>query len=285
MVKKLSKIDKDKICSRCKETKPYRDYYAASNTIINSDGYLPICKSCLKELADSFDIETAKDLLRMIDKPFLLDIYEEKQDLVQYMIAINNKHRKNMTYKDSDFTSDNEEEFESDNSIKSKVSHTLSELRDFWGQYEKPDLYRLQDIYDNYRPTFDSSNPALRDIYKSIATVTLNSEKATNDGDHKLFTTMQKMLRDLRKEANAVGSGDEKEVNILGNTIKEIENYEPAEFFDKRRAKYSDYDGFGKYFKMIFARSDKNTFNDERNFDLEGLTSEPTPPISDGESR
>ena len=56
-----------------------RNFYKSENKL-HSDGYMPICKQCLKESCydeakDDVDIEKLKSLLRQIDRPFLPDLW------------------------------------------------------------------------------------------------------------------------------------------------------------------------------------------------------------------
>lgn len=70
-----------KTCRNCGKSKGLYAYYAATNSLTSSDGkYVDICKSCLKEMSinddGSINVEKFKNVLRLLDKPYLNFVLE-----------------------------------------------------------------------------------------------------------------------------------------------------------------------------------------------------------------
>ncbi len=101
-----------KKCNICFEKtgkeKPLSDFYN-SNSILFSDGLVPICKKCLKENVDSNDIDSIKNMLQKIDKPFVAKVWKSAEkkggDIFgNYLRMINSLPQyKSYTWSDSDF--------------------------------------------------------------------------------------------------------------------------------------------------------------------------------------
>ena len=65
-----------KLCCVCNEDRPLSQFYRSYNPL-HSDGYVPMCKECIKnacynEVTDDVDVESLKNVLRQIDRPFLV---------------------------------------------------------------------------------------------------------------------------------------------------------------------------------------------------------------------
>jgi hypothetical protein len=97
-------------CGACGNLKKSTNYYKSFNPIHKS-GYLPYCKTCLKNMClnnhEEIDVDKVKEMLRMIDRPFIYSIFEasckdEKDTIGTYIknIALNNKYD---TWSDSIF--------------------------------------------------------------------------------------------------------------------------------------------------------------------------------------
>lgn len=86
----LKKVNvKEITCTMCGATKKPIDYYQSFNPL-HATGKLPYCKSCLKNMSlnkdGSVNIDGLKNVLKMIDRPFLYDILkistEDKMDTI-----------------------------------------------------------------------------------------------------------------------------------------------------------------------------------------------------------
>lgn len=274
MVRKV-RIDNTKICSSCQESKSTgTDYYKASNTFINSDGYMCICKECLKSLAGEFmSTDDAKNILRSVDKPFLQQVYDkacEKGDVFgEYMKLVNNRSRIELTWEDSDYDIESED-------VEVNGNASISQLkREFGTDFSNEELREMDTYYSQLLNSYDSSLMKKR-LFKQIVILETRASKAMMSGSTKDFDVYNKNLTSLRKDAgiNPSQETDSRGVNTMGEIIAEMENSQPCDVFID---KYADYDGFSKYMKRTMERSLKNTMLDETDFEEEGIPI-PTPP-------
>lgn len=76
-----SAANKDKkVCCACGTAKLTRYFYRSYNPL-HQDGYLPMCKECIKnacydEINDDVDISKLKNLLRQLDRPYIEQYYK-----------------------------------------------------------------------------------------------------------------------------------------------------------------------------------------------------------------
>lgn len=122
-----------KTCASCGKTKKAMDFYMSSNPRIHIDNRVPYCKECVKILSynkdGSIDIEKFKDVLMVLDKPFLQDLFNSsisecekigsKDYIGKYMksVALNHKF---LTFKDGEVKTTSpitERDIDSDNEI------------------------------------------------------------------------------------------------------------------------------------------------------------------------
>lgn len=102
-----------KKCNGCQKDKLINDFYT-STSIMFSDGRVPLCKKCLKDMIDENDVDSVKTTLQRIDKPFIAKVWksaeESDNDTVGiYFRMINSLHQyKNASWADSDFEGENE---------------------------------------------------------------------------------------------------------------------------------------------------------------------------------
>ncbi|MBT2759860.1 hypothetical protein [Paenibacillus sp. ISL-20] len=102
-----------KACSSCKETRSTQRYFYVSYSSFNADGRIDICKICLKKNLDYNNIQTIKDVLLQINRPFIYQLWESaleewkntNKDLFGiYMKNLNLADFRELTWKDSDET-------------------------------------------------------------------------------------------------------------------------------------------------------------------------------------
>lgn len=77
--KKVKQETVKKTCCTCNELKNVRWFYRSYNPL-HSDGYFPMCKDCIKnacydESNNDVDMDKLKNLLRQLDRPFLMKYY------------------------------------------------------------------------------------------------------------------------------------------------------------------------------------------------------------------
>lgn len=101
----------DKICRACDTRVKKSDFYTSYNKF-DKDGKLSICKACLKKNIDYNDINTVKDVLLNINRPFILSIWDSAKEEADtkrsedyfgyYIKSIGMKDFKDLSWLDSD---------------------------------------------------------------------------------------------------------------------------------------------------------------------------------------
>jgi hypothetical protein len=179
-------------CGSCGLPKKQSEYYVSYNPI-HATGRIPYCKSCLKNMVvddrGNIDINKVKSTLKLIDRPFLSDIWEtsleDKMDSFGcYIKNIQMPQYRKLTWDNSkDFN-----EFKNNNNIFNENNDIVvdSKLINFWGQNWQPDEYiRLEKFYrsmvDNNKP----ETPQDEDYIKKIARLSVQIDKAIESGDSK----------------------------------------------------------------------------------------------------
>lgn len=111
------------ICVTCKENLPFSNFYSSKSELFSLTGKVPMCKKCMYEksldINGDVDLELFKEILRKVDKPFILKLWQSalneadkykltgnkrsKHAFSYYWKNINSlKQYKHFTYKDSD---------------------------------------------------------------------------------------------------------------------------------------------------------------------------------------
>lgn len=268
--KNKEKPDK-KICLKCLKPKdPERDFYQSFSKW-HTDGRVPFCKACLKENLDENDINSVREVLRMIDRPYFHEMWEKAKEsqvdtLGKYLkdLALNFKEE---TYDDSDFIK-NEVIMSSNSNLT-----TDEDLVKKWGKgFSESDYEYLENFYADYANSYATDTPVQVNLYKSIAKVHLQAEKELANGNIKAFKDLMELSSKLHNDGNikpiqSTGANDDRGLSTYGLWIREIEKEEPCEYFEKRPV-YEDFDKFKKYIDNWFVRPFKNIFNLSRDFDI-----------------
>ncbi|MDR6779355.1 MULTISPECIES: hypothetical protein [Paenibacillus] len=109
--------DSKKICISCEKSLALSYFYKSYNKF-DSDGRLSVCKNCLKNSINYDDLNTAKDILMQINRPFIHSLWissEEEAKLKNhdlfgiYMKTLGLPKYRELTWKDSDQTVSNVE--------------------------------------------------------------------------------------------------------------------------------------------------------------------------------
>lgn len=270
-----------KKCSCCnKEKELVANYYLASDDLVHSDSRIHICKACFIGKIDYDKTNTLIDMLRRIDKPFVIDLYESasnnKNPLGEYMKNIAMPQWVGKTYMDSQFDK-NLSKFIPKNSItvvgdESNIETDGAELLRKWGKFNQEDYIYLEHFYSEYRNNYATDTPVQVNLYKNIARVQLQAEKAFATNDIKQYKELMELSSKLHNDGNIkpiqnTGANDDRGLSTYGLWIKEVEKDEPCEYFENKPL-YEDYDSFKKYWEKWFIRPFKNIFNISKDFDV-----------------
>jgi hypothetical protein len=245
----------------------------------HKDGYLPICKKCLNDETEADDIQSFRNTLREIDKPFLYESWETAKNkktntLGTYLKDINLNFN-TLTYDDSE---GEQKETPINPDYKAEVLKTeskmdSSELIKRWGRgYTDSEYEYLENFYDDYANNYKTDTPAQVNLYKNIAKIHLQAEKELIEGTVKNYKDLMTLSSSLHNDGNikpiqSTGANEDKGLSAYGLWIKDVENTEPCEYF-KNKPLYEDYDKIKKYWNNWFVRPFKNIFNVSKDFDV-----------------
>ncbi len=275
-------------CTMCGKSQNESNFYLSKSDIYKATGKLPICKSCMGELYDSYYKKYGNEklalyyLCRKLDVCYNISSYNGVMNEIAngkqteawriYMTKLNSLGGKNgagNTFDDSDNISDEEKE-EILNSVQGEIPQDMIIK---WGRLPKDDLDFLESNYYQWVTRHKCETRAEEILFEEICQMQLDIKKTReNGGDtvkkvealQKLFTSAN--IRPL--EQSAINTAES--TLIMGTIISTIEKNEPCEFFDKYRKKeYSDYMGYKKYFNNWLLRPLKNLMTGSKDFEID----------------
>lgn len=164
-------------CGKLKKVGSKGAFYASNSP--KFDGYVPYCKVCIRKMMNADDLESVKETLMLIDKPFLSQIWknaeESKQDTVgAYLRVIGLRQYSDKFWKDSDLDgeesteayrqqhladSENITELETENGI-IKMSDSL--ILKFGEGFTNREYLNMEKFYIDMELTHNIDSPQLK---------------------------------------------------------------------------------------------------------------------------
>ena len=226
---------------------------------------MPICKTCIQTNTDMDNIRSVMNMLRMLDKPFIYELYLQALDsaketgkgksnnaLGHYfrMLAMPQYNDKN--WDDSVFSEDHVIANQNQKTDIEFSNEELDRLFAFWGRgFEKEDYEFLENEYSRLINSYEVDGYSMEMLLQEVAQTRLTIKKNREIGENvdKELKTLQDLLGSANlKPAQATGaSAGEQEV--YGTWIKKIENERPISEPDEE---WKDVDGIGKYMRVFF---------------------------------
>jgi hypothetical protein len=178
----------------------------------------------------------------------------------------NNSRLESFRFKDSDVLVD-----EQNNSVLSESFNEEIEedLILFWGKgFSLEDIIFLETELSNWKQTHKCDNQAELTLLKEICIKILDirTKRANKQDVSKEQDDLQKLFKTASVDpakANQASAGKSHEA--FGVWVKEIEQFRPAEWYEKQD-KYVDMDGFKPYLKNYISRPIENFLTGVRNF-------------------
>ena len=283
-------------CRRCRKTKIPADFFSAVDVTLDTNGYYSICKQCCDEIYNgAFNAEhnISKAILqtcRIINLKFdedavestklHLNTMEDKGKPSDNVIGIYKSKVASMAKKNfSDIDNNLDLTFHEVEGIVLKAEDplenhesekTTEELEHFWGkQLEYDDYVWLESEYSKWNKP---NNQNEKTILRLVVLKLFNIRKKINSGDDtsKLEDGLTKLLTAgglSPVQANAASQGKMKDT--FGSWIKDIEDYEPADWW-KDHSIYKDVDNIAEYWKIHILRPFLNFWGVQKDFDFEG---------------
>lgn len=284
MSKKLQSL----VCTCCGKDKKINNYYKSHSKLYKAIGYLPICKDCIdyfyKQYKDKYKNE--KDVIfnfcRLFDFPYNDNIlagaiqHSNKTGWKVYQSYI--KHINSFINQNDFGTCFDEGEMAvrqyliEENDLNQDIEVDL-DTQLFWGfGFEPKDYVFLESELVRWKQTHKCDNQAEITLLKEICIKILEIRKLREQG--KSVGKQQKELQDLMKTASvdpakANAASTNESMNTFGLWIKDIEENEPAEFFEDK-ALFHDFDQLKKYADQYIFRPLKNLLTGSRDFNIDG---------------
>jgi len=253
------------ICSDCGKTatKSTIDslFYVSYSKYFGNLNKTPLCKECILKHSinpdKSFSLIKFKDVLKIIDKPFLYQIYDTSiikatnkdtneidytSAFSQYMKNIVMPQYKNMTSLDSD--------------IDNEVMHSEEEENEqngmFWGfGFEQFEYNYLNNKYGEYVNMYECDTPAMEELLKQAAfeSLEIRQKREKKNDVSKNLRNLQDLLGTANIKPVQETGANATDQATFGVLIKKYENERPIPEPDEE---WKDVDGIGKYISVWF---------------------------------
>ena len=288
-IKQPKEVSGEGYCRVCQKILPASRFYEATNTVIDKNGLLSICRDHCNEIYETYysihnNIDIAIKLTcRDLDIRYSEEALKQAQSHVESLMSKGKKADKLFGYYKSKLgsTGKNNEKLESfrfkdsefENIINDQVEENIDdELVLFWGRgFDSIDDYIfLETELSNWKKTHKCDNQAEVTLLKEICIKILiirnkRAEGETVSQDVKELQELFKTASVDPAKANVASAG--KSHDAWGLFVKDIEQFRPAEWHDKQE-KYKDMDGFIPYIKNYILRPIKNFVTGNRDFQI-----------------
>lgn len=281
-------------CRKCQKHLSSNNFYEATNPILDKNGFQSICKNCCQEIYNEYFkiYGNMKDAMyntcRDLDIRFDEDVLKQCQSQIETLLSKNKKADKVFGYYKSKLGSTGKANSQIE-SLRFKDSHIEKQLHGgienitddekideklklFWGEgFTSEDYKFLEMELAEWEKTYKHDNQAHITLLREICIQTLVIRKKRKNGED--VKKDQDELQALMKTADVDPSSTSmanagKSQQAYGVWIKDIEQYRPAEWFDKQD-KYKDMDGFIPYIKNYILRPIKNFITGSRDFHVD----------------
>lgn len=273
------------LCSGLKSTT--KDYFVSWSRF--SDGYVPLCKTCLNKLWKYWLEETNEEktalyyCLSQIDTPFIKEVYEE-------VIKIKGKITLNSYISELHKRTSNKEIYENFactdvtdiSKLGTKIA-TLEEqkeendrLRKIWGIQETSEDYEfLEDTYDRYTKDIEEISVQQQDLYKDLCRDRLLLRKLSENSqqDNDMITKVQTRLNTLMKTLK-IDNFETTQKRTLSEQsfiekIKIMEQTKPMEVYATENVDYNDFTKRKHYYEELVLRPLCNTLAGHKDFNID----------------
>jgi len=285
-------------CRKCQRMLPETSFYNASDSLLDSNGKMSVCKSCCSDLYDKFYSsegtleKSVFKLCKILNVVYSEEVIEKlkkhldssisrgrtiKNPFGIYMSKVFSKLDNNilpeLTFNDT-YYSNSSEYSKNDSDMGEYEGIDIDEinmLKKKWGwKYEVEDLVFLEEQLSQWQDKHKHDTKAEETLLEDLCHLELKIRKSREEGAS--TASLIKEKQDLMKtasvdpaKANSLSSGTDKQ--LFSEFIAEIEKYEPAEFYEKRK-KFKDWDKIGWYMNNFFIRAVKNFITQSRDFNI-----------------
>lgn len=273
-------------CTCCGKETSERNFYISKSFIYKATSHLPVCKTCLGNIYDSY-YEKYQDyklaiyyMCRAVGICFNLGSYNAVLQEIQngkttnvwqiYMTKLNSLGSKNGA--GDDFDSSDSIDIEAEIQSSGEERGLTKEIIRKWGNgYNDDDYVWLENTYNDWVSKYKSDTLSEQKTFKLLAIKEFQIMKTIekNGNTDKLEETYLKLMSAgnvTPRDANA--SMDDENTKGLGVWTKDIERYRPAEYFENKKL-YKDFDSFVDYLNRFVFRPIKNFLMKTKEYDNE----------------
>ena len=206
-----------KICKVCDKSKKINEFYKV-DSVLYPDGAMDVCSDCLKDGIDPDNVDEVVGVLRQMNKPFIMDVWENSVEsseklkskphpFGEYMQKINSlKQYQGKTFKDSedvfvvsDMYDENLSVIETSDGEEIRFDPQLIVK---WGDtYTQNELLRLEKFYQEMSLQYDISTEIQRSLLRQLAMISLEMDKSLKAGDHKTYNDLVKSQNTIMSSA------------------------------------------------------------------------------------
>ena len=278
-------------CRKCQKEKNEQSFYSAVDTYVDSNGFFSICKDCVNEIY-VLALNTEMDMKKAIYKTCKIINLAYVEEAIEstllhldtkgmpidsafgvYKAKLGNYFRvvKDIPQTFESFGSTPTFNAEDAKTITETQGEDFSEyLRMAWGNGMSIDDYNfLESTLSDWKNTHKCDTTSELTLIREICQSQLAIRKAREQGlDTK---TLVKSMQEIIKTANlspaqANMSNASKGNEVFGMWIKDIEQLEPAEWWDTNRNPFIDVDNIAQYFEDFVTRPIKNFLTRSKDF-------------------
>lgn len=187
-----------KKCLKCqKEKSIVSDYYKSDSTEY-ADKLYPICKECINNSLDVNNVESVKDQLMKLNRPYIHSIWILSVDEAKrrnwsvfglYMKNIQLPQNRNLTWKNSILEKDVQEQVISNNNQDNSKSqfkfNVTDEMIMRWGSNHDTEHYiKLEDFYHKMMVSNKIETPQEETYLKKLAVISLKMDQELESGNY-----------------------------------------------------------------------------------------------------
>ena len=285
-------------CRKCQKTLPVKDFYeAVDGKLIDSNGYMSVCKNCINTLYNQIHEKTNNIEKSIHEMCIFLNIkfYKEAVEATKSHINTMLENGKNVnavfgiykmkliaTQKSMDKSNPEPMPYEDVGTIyveKEEIPKEMvvpPELKSFWGNnINSDDIQYLEKEYGNFKQTHRADSYAEVTLLKEVCYLLLKVKKmreediSTKD-ELKLLQDLMKSLA-ISPNVVAMNNSSSKGMDTFGLWIQDIEREEPAQWLktDPRGDMYRDVGNIDEYFQKYIVRPLKNFITSSKDFNVD----------------
>lgn len=278
-------------CRKCRQTKNATEFYAATDTFLDTNGLMSICSSCIDDIYNGY-LQATKSIELSVQKTCqtLNIIYftpaieaakrtaetaiaagkeparffgRYKSKLKTTMAGGNRGDEMDMTYRWDENVQIVYQQIGEDD------TPDFEALKKFWGTDSKDDIEFLEEEMSKYRMGYVLDSPAQETLVKELCHLILQIDK-----DRKQDKSVEPKLKAMFALMNSMGISPSMETAIgggkaesLGVRIKDLEETSPAEWY-KDKSIYFDVDNIEEYAEKYITSPIRSFITGNKEFEI-----------------